>query len=214
MQTTITSPWGVTAYGAASVRAAPDLARIRLGIDRTEPSPQDAFAAARAAIAAVREAIRRHGVPDARVSASRLGLETAWNGYGPERTFLGYRCEATFAVELRELDVLEPLLIDVIEAGANQLSGVDFDVLDKPGLRAQARADAVRAARAKAELYAEAAGVRLGPVVHIEDVDPESIATTRLRGHSEASASAEADLAPGAVVVSAAVVLGFAITGS
>ncbi|MCZ4103434.1 SIMPL domain-containing protein [Streptomyces sp. H39-C1] len=214
MQTTISTPWGVTSYGAASVQAAPDLARIRLGIDRTEASPQEAFAVARAGITALREAIRSHGVSDGRVSASRLGLETSWNGYGPERKFLGYRCQAAFAIELKELDSLEQLLIDAVQAGANHLESVDFDVRNKPELRAQARSAAVRTARAKAELYADAAGVQLGSVIHIEDVDPESIGAGRYRGHSDSGTVSEADLAPGAVVVSAAVVLGFSISPS
>lgn len=214
MQSTIKSRWGVTSYGAASVQAAPDLARIRLGVERTEASPQEAFSAARTAISGLREAIRSHGVPDGQVSASRLDLQTSWNGYGPDRRFLGYRCQAAFAIEYRDLDSLEPFLIAAVDAGANQLEGVDFDVRSKPELRAQARSAAVRTAQAKAELYAEAAGVRLGPVIHIEDVDPESIGAGRYRGHGDSGTASEADLAPGAVVVSAAVVLGFAIKAS
>ncbi|MFJ8624660.1 SIMPL domain-containing protein [Kitasatospora sp. NPDC093550] len=211
MQTTIKSPWGITGYGAASVQAAPDLARIRLGVERVEATPQEAFAAARTAIANLREAVRRHGVQDAQVSASRLDLETAWSGYGSDRKFLGYRCHAGFAIEYQDLDSLEPFLIAAVDAGANELDGVDFDVRNKPELRAEAREKAVHAARAKAELYATAAGVRLGPVLHIEDVDPESIGGGRYRGHGDSGSASEADLAPGSVVVSAAVMLGFAI---
>ncbi|MFD9487603.1 MULTISPECIES: SIMPL domain-containing protein [Streptomyces] len=214
MQTTINAPWGVTSYGAASVQAAPDLARIRLGIEQTEDSPQQAFTAARAAISRLRETIRSHGVPDGRVSASRLNLQTAWSGYGAERKFLGYRCHATFAIDYRDLESLEPFLIAAVEAGANELDGVDFDVSNKPELRARARTAAVQAARAKAELYAQAAGVRLGPVLHIEDVDPDSPGAGRYRGHSDPDNASDADLAPGSVVVSAAVVLGWAITAS
>ncbi|MFJ9838893.1 SIMPL domain-containing protein [Kitasatospora sp. NPDC101155] len=162
----------------------------------------------------LREAVRTHDVPDAQVSTSRLDLQTAWSGYGADRKFLGYRCQAAFAIEYHDLDSLEPFLIAAVDAGANQLEGVDFDVRNKPELRAKARENAVRAARAKAELYATAAGVRLGAVVHIEDVDPESIGAGRYRGHGDPASVSEADLAPGAVVVSAAVVLGFAIAAS
>ncbi|WP_308407787.1 SIMPL domain-containing protein [Streptomyces sp. RKAG337] len=103
---------------------------------------------------------------------------------------------------------------DAVQAGANHLESVDFDMLNKPELRAQARSAAVRTARAKAELHADAAGVQLGPVIHIDDVDPESIGAGRYRGHSDPGTVSEADLAPGAVVVSAAVVLGFSISHS
>ncbi|GAA1819534.1 hypothetical protein GCM10009682_45100 [Luedemannella flava] len=109
------------------------------------------------------------------------------------------------------LDDVEPLLVDVVAAGANEIEGVDFDVLAKRELRAEARRKAVAAARAKADLYAEAADVRLGVVVHIEDVDPEQSAAGRYRGHAQAVATTAQDLAPGHIVVSAAVVVGYAL---
>lgn len=47
----------------------------------------------------------------------------------------------------------------------------------KKELRAQARTAAV-AARERATLYTEAAGVRLGPVVQIQDVDSDQLQNT------------------------------------
>jgi len=118
----------------------------------------------------------------------------------------------TFAVESRNLDDVQPLLVNLVAAGANEIDAVDFDVVAKRELRAEARSKAVAAARAKAELYAEAAGVRLGAVVHIDDVDPDQPDVGLYRSHSAVSDTAsEQDLAPGHVVVSAAVILGFAL---
>jgi hypothetical protein len=116
-----------------------------------------------------------------------------------------------FAGESGALDDVEPLLVDVVAAGANEIEGGDFDVIAKRELRAEARRKAVAAARAKAELYAEAAGVRVGAVVHIEDVDPEQPGASRYRSHAEAAATTAQDLAPGHIVVSAAVVVGYAV---
>jgi uncharacterized protein YggE len=103
------------------------------------------------------------------------------------------------------------MLVDLVEAGANEIDSVDFDVTSKGEMRAEARRQAVQAARRKAELYAEAAGVRLGAVVHIDDVDPETVGHERYRSHAAGGAAADQDLAPGHVVVSAAVILGFSI---
>jgi uncharacterized protein len=67
--------------------------------------------------------------------------------------------------------------------------------------------------RRKADLYAEAAGVRVGAVLHIDDVDSNNPAHRLYRGHAPAQGEASAeDLAPGHVVVSAAVILGLAIS--
>jgi uncharacterized protein YggE len=103
------------------------------------------------------------------------------------------------------------LAIDLVAAGANEIEGVDFDVTTMGELRDEARRQAVAAARTKAGLYAEAAGARLGPVLHIDDVDSEHAGLERYRGHGAGGEAAAEDLAPGHVVVSAAVILGFSI---
>ena len=203
-------PWGVAAYGAASVKAMPDLARVRFKVVRVEQTPSQSFAQASESVHAVRDVLRHHGIPDRAVERSRLGLESAWS-FGPDRKFLGYECQAAFAVESGDLDDVQQLLVDLVAAGANEIEGVDFDVTGKPELRAEARRQAVAAARTKAGLYAEAAGVRLGPVVHIDDVDPEHVGFERYRAHTIGGEASAADLAPGHVVVSAAVIVGFSI---
>lgn len=207
----IERPWGVTSYGAASVKSMPDMVRARFRVVRVEQTPSGAFAAAAEAVRAVRQALREHGVPDRAVERSRLDLKSSWSGYGPDRVFLGYQCQASFAMESDRLDVVQQLLDDVVNAGANEIEAVDFDVTTKAEMRAEARRQAVAAARRKARLYAEAAGVRLGTVVHIDDVDPENVGHERYRGHGSGGAASAQDLAPGHVVVSAAVILGFAI---
>ncbi|MFF4893538.1 SIMPL domain-containing protein [Micromonospora chersina] len=208
----IERPWGVTAYGAASVKSMPDMVRARFRVVRVEQKPSDAFATAAEAVRAVRQALRNYDIPDSAVERSRLDLKSSWSGYGPDRVFLGYQCQASFAMESGRLDVVQQLLDDVVAAGANEIEAVDFDVTTKAEMRAEARRQAVAAARRKAELYAEAAGVRLGAVVHIDDVDPENVGHERYRGHGSGGEASAQDLAPGHVVVSAAVILGFSIT--
>jgi uncharacterized protein len=113
--------------------------------------------------------------------------------------------------ESGDLDDVQQLLVDLVAAGANEIEGVDFDVSAKADLRAEARRQAVAAARNKAGLYAEAAGARLGPVMHIDDVDPENTGVERYRARGVGGQASAEDLAPGHVVVSAAVIVGFSI---
>ncbi|WP_405658843.1 SIMPL domain-containing protein [Streptomyces sp. NBC_01166] len=207
----IDTPWGVSVFGAASVDAVPDLARLRVAISQTRNQPGEAFAATRSGVNRIREVLRGHQVPEAAVSTSRLNLSSQWS-YGNERTFLGYECTASFVIELRELDLLETVLIDVVDAGANEVKGVEFDVRAKRELRARARTAAVTAAREKAALYAEAAGAQLGPVIHIKDVDAEQVQNYRSHS-SHQSGGGEGDLSPGKVTVSAGVVLGLSLIG-
>ena len=205
-------PWGISAYGVASVKATPDLARIRFRVVRVEQTPSEAFATVTEAVHAVRQALRGHGVADGAVESSRLNLKSDYDGYGAERHFNGYECQAQFAVEASNLDDVQALLVDLVAAGANEIDGVDFDVRAKRELRDKAREEAVQAARRKAELYARAAGGRLGAVLHIEDTDPERAGMGSYRSHGAYVAEARnEDLAPGHVQVTAAVVVGFAL---
>jgi uncharacterized protein len=197
----IERPWGITAFSSASVQAPPDLARLRFRVSRLQQTPAESFAMTSEAVGEVRRVLREHRVPDGSVQKSQLTLASSWSN-GIDRKFLGYQCQASFVVESRELDGVQQLLVDVVAAGANEIQGMSFDVIDKPALRA----------RRKAQLYADAAGVRLGALLHIDDVDPEKLGEGGYRSHSSAlSESSAENLAPGHVVVSAAVILGFAI---
>jgi len=210
----IERPWGIAVYGTASVKTMPDLVRIRFKVVRLEQSPSDSFAAANDAVRAVRQALREHEIADGAVERSRLDLKSMWD-FAQERRFLGYQCQASFAVASANLDDVQQLLVDVVAAGANEIESVDFDVRAKADLRAGARRDAVVAARRKAEVYAEAAGVRVGVVLHIDDVDADNPAHQPYRSHSSFAGNGSGqDLAPGHVVVAASVLVGFAINQS
>jgi uncharacterized protein YggE len=208
MTEAIKEPWGLSVFGAGSVRAEPQLVRIKLTVDVLEQAPDKAFREAGAAVTRLREVLRGHGIPDSGVSGSRLKLDSSYDGYGGDRKFLGYRCRAQYVIETEALDNLQQLIVDAVDAGAHNIDSVESDVRDKPALRDEARRKAVAAARRKAEVYTEAAGVPLGAVIHIQDVDAES---NQYRGHGGGGGSSAGDLAPGMVEVSASVLLGFSL---
>jgi uncharacterized protein YggE len=109
---------------------------------------------------------------------------------------------------------MQPSVSRSTERGATPAGRGAHPDVQPPGhaeLRAAARREAVAAARRRADLHAEAAGVRLGAVLLVEDVDPEANGRERYRGHATTDGASEQDLAPGQVVVSAMVTLGFGI---
>jgi len=179
------------------MRVEPDHAIIRLAVNRGSASPKTAFDEVATTVTAVQASMRLLGVPDDHLSRSPTRMASAWIGSGPERSFVGHQCRVELWVRVGKLDMVEAVVVDAVAAGADEVIEISYDTSQTADLRAEAREKAVAAAHAKAKLYAEAANVRLGPVVHIEDLDP-----------SVAGDGA----APGQVAVSAAVVLGFSIT--
>ena len=122
----------------------------------------------------------------------------------------------TFRILIGRLDGVEKILADAVEAGANEVVSVKYLTTNLAEVRAQARREAVVAARRKAEVYCGAAGVSLGHVLHIEDLNPDSMVNRA--GYLEATGSdmQDDDNAPGALTsgslaVSAAVMVTWSI---
>lgn len=134
---------------------------------------------------------------------------------GGEQKFIGYAARVEFSIILRELDRVEEVLTGLVDAGANELGSLSFQTTRLKELRAEVRKMAVAAAREKALIYSEAAGVALGDVLHIEDVNP-NVLQGRGEGHVRREPVVDNDLDkqpldPGSIDIGAAVLVGFGI---
>ncbi len=78
------------------------------------------------------------------------------------------------SVRLEDVRKLGTALDALVTAGANQMNGISFSIRDSAPILAQARALAVADARTRAETYAKAAGVGLGPIVSIGEAGSEA----------------------------------------
>jgi uncharacterized protein YggE len=89
--------------------------------------------------------------------------------YTPEGELKGttFIVDNAVYVTLRDLDRIGDVLEGAVEAGANNISGIQFDVADKDAALAEARQSAVAIARDLAEELAAAAGVTLGQIQSI-----------------------------------------------
>jgi len=72
-------------------------------------------------------------------------------------------------VKVRQLEQLGTLLDQLVQQGANQIHGVQLSVRDEQKRLDEVRQDALNDARRKAELYASAAGAKLGRVLLVEE---------------------------------------------
>jgi uncharacterized protein YggE len=150
------------------------------------------------------------------VAASRINLARTWEHAAGKQHFTGYAARVSFNVLLDDLDRMEEVLIGVVDAGANEIGSVDFRTSRLKEFRAEARRRSVAAAREKAENYCRAAGVSLGPVLNLEDVNPNVLYGSG-EGHTSNEAPAddggpERALSPGSIAVGAAVTMVFALS--
>jgi uncharacterized protein len=207
-ETDIRSVRSVRVFGSAVVRVSPDSASIVVAVSRTEQKPEMAFAGAREGAQAVNAFLRKSAIQE--FGSSRVTLVRKHRYINGEDRFVGYTAKIQFNVVLREMDQLEGLLSRLIEAGADELTSMTFQTTRLKELRAESRRRAVVAAREKAELYCSAAGVAVGGVLAVEDVNPESV-SGRSEGHTYHETAPADDtgepgaIDPGAITVAAAV---------
>jgi uncharacterized protein len=205
-------PRRITVVGSAEVEAVPDRATITAGVETQAPTAREALAANSEAMTAVFAALEGAGVERRDMQTSQLNLNPVQEPYregaeAPPR-IVAYQASNLVTVRVREIAALGGLIDVLAEAGGNRLYGVGFEVAEpKPHLD-DARERAVADARDRAELYAGAAGVTLGPVISISDAT-SVIGPPMMR--AEARMDAAPPVAEGTVTLGAQVEIVYAI---
>jgi uncharacterized protein YggE len=214
MTQTIVRPHDVTVFGSGLTRTEPDRALIQLEVRQTELEPTNALDATRDRVKAVREALARATIDTSQIETSRVAIHEEWEHH-PVTKKSGYAASITLRVRVHDVELVEPVLIAVVAAGASRIHSVIYETSLLPELRRETRTAAIVAARAKAELYCEAAGCRAGAVTHIEDLDPSRfpVATSRdTREPQRAPDSGDdSSFGSGSLSVVAAVMVSYAI---
>lgn len=153
----------VMASGRTDTR--PDEARFSAGVQTIAATAAAASAGNNAVMNRVAAALERLGIKREDVQTRQITLSRI--DYGPERG----RFQANNVVEarVRDLDRAGEAIAATTEAGANVLSGPNMTVSDPEAASRSAYAAAYKAARARAEAYADAAGLKVGRVLAIRD---------------------------------------------
>ena len=165
-QATSTSPRTVAVGGEGRVAVKPDVAYAVFGVDTTNANLGQALAENSQRMAAVLDALKARGLQD-------RDLQTVGLSVGPqtdrEGRPAGYRVSNGVRATVHDLAALGAIIEAAVAAGATTVRGVSFDLADKEAAVRQARAAAVQDARDKAEQYARAAGVQLGPPLSLAE---------------------------------------------
>jgi len=162
----------VAVWGTGEVEASPDMAEFTSGVVTEGPTAQAALAANSATMEKVVRAVKEFGIAARDVQTRGINVSPVYTRQTrPEDQprINGYRASNTVSVKLRDLAKLGPLLDGLTSAGANTTNGVSLSVAAPDPLRDEARQKAMADARRKADLYAGAAGARLGAVTSISE---------------------------------------------
>ena len=154
----------------AEARKAPDIATVSAGVVTQAADGNAALRQNAEQMNRVLAAIKAAGVADKDVQTSGISLnpQYRYEENQPPR-ITGYQASNTVNVKLREVAKMGKVLDALVASGANQVNGPSFGIDDPEPLYDRARLDALKAARARAETYAGALGVRVRRIVSISE---------------------------------------------
>lgn len=187
--------------GEASVNARPDFARVTLGVTTTGKDAREATAANAKAVNALIMAIKGDGVAPVDIQTSSLSISPQFsnprqNSAG-EPSIIGYNVSNMVTVTVRDIPRLGSLVDRAVEAGANAMYSLAYGENDPGALLDKARPMAVADAKRKAEIYAGAAGAKVGRLMRLSDQAGAQPPLFPRAAYARAAAAAPTPIEPG-----------------
>lgn len=166
----------------------PDMAVFSAGVTTQGKTAAEALAENSRAMTAVIAALKRAGIADRDVQTSNLSIFPVYRDPNQEAMFaaragqpyvppinpavpeiVGYQANNTVSVRQRRLGDYGKVIDTLATAGANQINGPMFQMDNPEPATNEARIDAIKQARERAELYANAAGLKIHRILVIND---------------------------------------------
>lgn len=166
----------------------PDVAMFTAGVATQGATAANALAENSSAMERVITGLRNAGIAERDIQTSNLSVEPIYSD--PDReaavaarrsgqpyvpadlpvpNIIGYRANNSVSVRQRDLKNFGRVIDTLVSAGANQVNGPSFNIDNLNPAMNDARVDALRQARERADLLAQAAGMRVNRILSISD---------------------------------------------
>ncbi|MDR7193135.1 SIMPL domain-containing protein [Luteimonas terrae] len=154
----------------AEASRAPDIATLSTGVVTQAADANAAMRANAEQMSTLMGAIKAAGIAERDVQTSGINLSPQYR-YAENQppVITGYQASNTVNLKVRDIGKLGQVLDALVASGANQINGPTFEIEDADGVQDQARADALKKAQARAEVYASSLGMRVRRIVSISE---------------------------------------------
>lgn len=180
------------------VTRVPDVAVISAGVVTKTPTAQAALQQAAARMERVRAALKAAGVADRDIQTSNVSLNPEYRypeNQSPQLT--GYTASNQVNVRFRDIANAGKILDALVAQGANSINGPNLTIDHPEAALDEARAKAVAAGRARAELYARSLGLRVVRIVAVSESGGYASPPPMPMAVQRMSANAETKIDPG-----------------
>ena len=159
----------ISVTGTGEIRVSADTAVINLGVSSRDTDVLKAQQQVNTSIAAIRKALMAQGVKEENITTDFMNIYAMYDYQNDQERLAAYNANTTLAIKVNDMDMVGSLIDVAFAAGANTLNGISFSASDTEDAKAEAMKKAVADARQKADILAEAAGLRITGIDSINE---------------------------------------------
>lgn len=206
----------ITVTGTGTVSNAPDEAVITLTVETDGKDPASAMNANSQVAAKVLARLKSEGVAGDAVATSNVSVYPV-RTYNPDtgaETLTGYRADNSVTVTLSDIVAIGKVLAAAVDSGVTDITGPAWQLKDDTSATAAALKKAVANAEGKAAVLAGAAGVKVGPVLMINEGTetlPQPLVYNYGVAGGDASKATTVPVSPGTLDVTANVTVTYSL---
>jgi hypothetical protein len=204
----------ISVTGTGVVKVEPDTASVRLGVEVSKKTAQEAQAGNAEIMQKILSTMEKTGIAKDKIQTSGFNVwpEMKYEPNQPPK-IVGYRCSNQVSVTIEDLSKISKAIDAGIGAGANNVQGVQFSRKDNLEFKKQALDKAVKEASSKAQAIASAAGLKIKWVKNIIEsgaaVPPPQAELLSLRAMG--AGGAETPISPGLIEVRGSVTITYKV---
>lgn len=162
-----------TVNGSGVVYAKADIANITVGLKTaTKKTAAEATVESTDKMNKIVSALQELGIEDKDIKTTDYSLRPVYNWTENRGQVLqGYEVSQNVSVKVRDLSQIGDVIAKTTEQGANQIGNVSFTIDDEYELKNEARELAISKAKEKAQMIADQAGMKLGEVKGVYEIN-------------------------------------------
>ncbi len=160
-----------TVEGKGETTIIPDTAMISFGVTKTSATVEDAKNQVNTIANKITEDLKNLGINVKDIKTTNYSVNPQYDYSRGTQTITGYVVDTNIQVKLQPIDKANNAIDIATKDGANQIGGIQFVVDDakQKELESEARKNAIKEAKEKAQSLADAAGIRLGKIVDVKE---------------------------------------------
>lgn len=160
-----------TVEGTGETTVIPDTAMISFGVSKTSSTVEEAKNQVNTISNKITEDLKNLGIKVKDIKTTNYSVNPQYDYTRGNQKITGYVVDTNMTVKLQPIDKANNAIDIATKDGANQVGGIQFVVDDakQKELMSEARKKAIKDAKEKAQSLADAAGIRLGRIVDVNE---------------------------------------------